>query len=295
MVEDEQLGSAERNHRKRFATRINKVLDYIRQHLDEPLHLDMLSQVAASSRYHFHREFTATTGMPVHRFVQVLRLRRASMQLVFNPHASITDIGFEAGFANTESFSRAFKKLHGQSPGAFRKDPHWQPWQVTSPIHYAEEITTMNVTLIDFPDTMIAALEHHGPEHLVHRTSLQFIDWRRANGIRPDMGKTFGIHYSDPVNTLPEDYRLDIAVSVTEPVGPNDFGVVNKRIPAGRCAVVRHSGSRDFVSPAQWLYREWLPASGEQVRDYPMFFHYVNVGPGVRDQDMITDVYLPLK
>jgi AraC family transcriptional regulator len=43
------------------------------------------------------------------------------------------------------------------------------------------------------------------------------------------------------------------------------------------------------------LYEDWLPGSGESLRDFPIFFHYVNVGPNVREEDMITDVYLPLK
>ena len=43
------------------------------------------------------------------------------------------------------------------------------------------------------------------------------------------------------------------------------------------------------------LYEDWLPASGESLRDFPIFFHYVNVGPNVREEDMITDVYLPLR
>jgi AraC family transcriptional regulator len=153
----------------------------------------------------------------------------------------------------------------------------------------------MHVEIVYFPDTLVAALEHHGPEHLSYRTSQTFIDWRRAAGIGPAQGKTYGIHYTDPVNTLPEDYRLDICVSVEAPVAPNPQGVVTKQIPGGRCASVRHHGSRDHVAAAEWLYREWLPGSGEELRDFPMYFHYVNVGPGLQPRDMITDVYLPLK
>src|SRR5690606_9992357 len=131
--------------------------------------------------------------------------------------------------------------------------------------------------------------------HLVHKTSMKFIDWRRANGIGPEQGSTYGIHYSDPVSTLPEDYRFDIAVSVAQAVPANPHGVVTKVIPAGRCARVRHLGSRHYVTAADWLYRQWLPQSGARTRDYPLFFHYVNVGPEVQEQDMITDVYLPLR
>lgn len=153
----------------------------------------------------------------------------------------------------------------------------------------------MQVELIDFPDTAVAALEHHGPERLVYATAQHFIEWRQANGIRPDRGATYGVHYSDPLTTLPEDYRLDLCVSVSAPVAENPQGVINKLIPGGRCAKVRHLGSRHHVSAAEWLYREWLPQSGEQLRDFPMYFHYVNVGPGVKDHEMITDVYLPLR
>lgn len=35
--------------------------------------------------------------------------------------------------------------------------------------------------------------------------------------------------------------------------------------------------------------------SGEALRDFPIFFHYVNVGLHVQEHDMITDVYLPLR
>jgi len=280
----------------RYARRMQKVMAHIEAHLDAALTVDTLSQVAAFSRFHFHRQFTAWTGMTVSRLIHLLRLQRASRQLVFNPSASITDIAYDAGFANPESFARAFRKETGQSPSAFRKSPQWALWQVRSPFNNMRmEHVNMQVELVDFPATTVAALEHQGPERLVYVSTQKFIEWRQANGIRPDMGQTYGVHYSDPVATLPEDYRLDICVSVTAPVAPNPQGVVNKIIPGGRCAKVRHLGSRNFVAPAEWLYREWLPQSGEQLRDFPMYFHYLNVGPGVKDHEMITDVYLPLR
>ncbi len=58
--------------------------------------------------------------------------------------------------------------------------------------------------------------------------------------------------------------------------------------------MARHLGPRRFNAAAVYLYREWLPQSGERPGEYPIFFHYVNVGPDVREEDMVTDVYLPL-
>jgi len=279
-----------------YARRMQKVLAYMETNLDTDLTLTVLSQVAAFSPCHFHRQFSAYTGITASRLVQLLRLQRASRQLVFNPAASIADIAYDAGFANAESFTRAFRKELGQTPSAFRKAPRWESWQVRSPHNNIRtEQDNMQVELIVFPDTPVAALEHHGPERLVYSSTRTFIEWRQANGIRPDQGATYGVHYSDPLTTLPEDYRLDLCVSVQGPVAPNPQGVVSKLIPGGRCARVRHLGSRHHVTAAEWLYREWLPQSGEQLRDFPMYFHYVNVGPGVQDYEMITDVYLPLR
>nr|WP_054693466.1 GyrI-like domain-containing protein [Geotalea toluenoxydans] len=70
---------------------------------------------------------------------------------------------------------------------------------------------------------------------------------------------------------------------------------MTKLIPAQRCVRARHVGSRLNNQAAVYLYETWLPQSGESVGDFPMIFHYVNVGPKVREEEMITDVYLPLK
>ena len=150
------------------------------------------------------------------------------------------------------------------------------------------------VELIYFPETPVAALEHHGPEHLVHNTSKKFIEWRKANGVSPNHGATYGIHYADHHTTAPEAYRLDICVSVSAPVAANPQGVINKVIPGGNCAKIRHVGARHNMNSVVYLLQEWLPASGKKLRDFPVYFHYVNVGPAVQDHAMITDIYLPL-
>ena len=152
-----------------------------------------------------------------------------------------------------------------------------------------------DVEIVDFPTTRVAAVEHRGPMEQEYAAIARLVAWRRANGVSPDRGRTIGIQYVDPSAVAPEDYRIDVCVSFDGPIGENPQGVIAKEIPGGRCARLRHFGSRDYISEADYLYRVWLPGSGEELRDFPPFFHYVNVGPDVRDEDMITDVYLPLR
>jgi AraC family transcriptional regulator len=153
----------------------------------------------------------------------------------------------------------------------------------------------MDVRIVDFPETRVAALELKGPPDVQHERASAFVAWRLANGATPDRHRTYGIHYNDPRRVAPEEYRVDLCLSVDREIPPNPQGLVNKSIPGGRCAVARHLGSRENVAAAAYLWEVWLPQSGETLRDFPIFFHYVNVGPQVQDErDMITDVYLPL-
>ena len=153
----------------------------------------------------------------------------------------------------------------------------------------------MDVTIVDFPETKVAALEHRGAPHLEYQTIQKLIAWRVAAGLPPGQHRSYGVHYNDPRIISPDDYRVDFCIEVEHDVAPNPQGVLTKRIPSGRCAVARHFGSRRNVSAAYYLYDTWLPDSGEVVRDFPIFFHYVNVGPQVQEHEMITDVYLPLR
>lgn len=281
-----------------YDERISRVCEYINQNLNEMLTLELVSDVASFSKYHFHRIFTAYTGMGVMRFIQLARLKRASFRLAFEKEKRIIDIALEAGFESPEAFARAFKRTFEQSPSEFRAEPHWPNWHMRFDFQmkpYGE--TRMNVDVVDFKTTKVALIEHLGPPDNVLETAGKFIAWRKETGLSPvKTSKTFGIPYSDPETTDPEKFRWDVCGSVDADVPENSYGVKNGEIPGGRCAVVRHKGSHDSLSDSiYYVYREWLPNSGEETRDYPCFFHYVNLIHEVEECDLITDIYFPLK
>ncbi len=289
------------NHNlEQYRDRIQTVMDFVTAHLDEKLSLGQLSAVANFSPFHFHRQFSAFTGLPLGRMVLLIRLKIAARSLGTNSQIRVMDIAQQTGFESPEAFSRAFHKFYGVSPSQFKKTPNWERFhenkKLVQPFNLHTQPTlepqTMDVEIVTFAKTPIAALEHRGPERLVYETTRKFIGWRQRLGVSPQSGDTFGLHYSE---AEPEQYRFDISVSYKGDIAPNPEGVVAKIIPEGRCAKLRHFGSREYIAGADFLYREWLPASGEELRDFPFFFHYVNVGPDVRDSDMVTDLYLPLQ
>ncbi len=153
----------------------------------------------------------------------------------------------------------------------------------------------MDVEIVEFPETEVAAVEHHGPPTLEHETARKLIAWKVEHRLLDSSRhRNYGVHYTDPRTTPPSDHRVDFCLSINGEVGPNSYGVIKKVIPKNRCVRARDIGSRANNKAAAYLFEEWLPRSGETPGDFPVFFHYINVGPSVREEEMITDVYLPL-
>jgi AraC family transcriptional regulator len=153
----------------------------------------------------------------------------------------------------------------------------------------------MKVEIVTFPRTRVAVVEHHGPPTLEHETVKKLIAWKIENRfLDPLKHRSYRIHYTDPHVTPPSQHRVDFCLSFDGDVALNSHGILTKIIPELRCARARDIGYRFNNQAALFLNQTWLPQSGESLGKFPMFFHYVNVGPQVRDEEMVTDVYLPL-
>ena len=289
---------------RNYHERMQRVLDHIDRHLDEELDLETLSRVAAFSKFHFHRQFSATFELSVHRYVQLARLKRASHGLVHAGGRSVTDIAMDAGYDAPDAFARAFRQRLGQSPSAFRKSPDWGPWlQAFGPLEHARSklmdniFTPDDVTIRDLPPITVAILEHRGDREGLGDTIQRFIAWRKAAGLSPETSATYNIFRSERTPANPADYSMDLCVSTDLPIAADDPVMKGGTIPGGRCAVLRYPGNTHNLEPAAlYLYREWLPASGEEAGDFPIYCRRQLIpGPDAQVDDALLELYLPLK
>jgi AraC family transcriptional regulator len=288
--------------REQYHARMQRVLDYIDQHCDEDLGLETLSRIAAFSKHHFHRQFTAIFGISVHRYVHLVRMKRASYRLAFRADHTVTDIAMDVGYEAPEAFARAFKHRFGQAPTAFRKDPDWEPWLAAlEPLTGARKIPMQNpftadhVKIIVAPPIAVALMEHRGDSRQLGGTIQRFIAWRRAAGLNPKISATYTI-FHDPQPAEPDDFHVDLCAATDRTIAADGQGVKPSLIPGGRCAMLRIVGSsEDLGSAASYLYREWLPESGEEARDFPLYCQRVTFFPDVPEHESVTDLFLPLK
>ena len=158
----------------------------------------------------------------------------------------------------------------------------------------------MDVKFVNFPETKVAKIAYAGKPENERGTIMKLVQWKLQHKLLDQSRyRTYGLHYL-PENGLPETadtpipYRVDFCLSIEDDVAPNEFEISQGTIPACRCAVARDIGSRMDNQAAKFLVQEWLPNSGEALSGAPLIFHYVNVGPDVKESEAITDVYLPL-
>jgi AraC family transcriptional regulator len=152
------------------------------------------------------------------------------------------------------------------------------------------------VRIVDFPQTRVAALTHRGTPQSMPESVRTFIDWRKHNDALPPRSATFNIVYQHCCEGEQRFCHYDLCASIANDVPENTWGVVAKIIPAGRCAAISHTGSevalRDTV---EYLLSSWLPRSGQQRRDFPLFFRRVSFFPNVAEHEAVTEVLLPFE
>jgi len=110
--------SLEKNDRIDHA-RLRRAVDYISANLDEEITLAQLAEVAGLSVFHFARTFTRAMGVSPGRYVSRMRLEKAMAEIAAGK-LSLAEIAFKAGFSSQSSFTTAFHRMSGLTPGEYR-------------------------------------------------------------------------------------------------------------------------------------------------------------------------------
>jgi len=99
---------------------VGRVINTMRDQIDQPLSLGSMARIAFASRYHFNRTFRQVTGVPPAQFLYALRLERAK-RLLMQTRRKVIDICYDVGYNSVGTFTRRFTDLLGISPQAFRE------------------------------------------------------------------------------------------------------------------------------------------------------------------------------
>jgi AraC family transcriptional regulator len=89
-------------------------------HIDGEITIQELADACSLSLGHFARAFRTTFGRPPHRWLMERRVDKAK-DFIASSHLPLAEIAARCGFADQSSLSRSFKRIHGCSPGTWRR------------------------------------------------------------------------------------------------------------------------------------------------------------------------------
>lgn len=262
----------------RYERPMRRVLEYVYDHLDEPLDLAALADVACLSPQHWHRLYHALAGETMAQTVRRLRMHRAAGQLAAGP-APLRRVAALAGYSSTQAFSRAFKAAYGLSPERYHVDGEHRRFEVGMTAPDVERPGPDGGPPFDVTELVLRPARGFGAHHRgaylnIGKAFDQLIARVAALGLgRPGM-RLLALFHDDPSRVEPADLR-STAVVLGCAEAPAGSGLLEVAVPGGPHARLAHTGPYASMPAAyQWLFGHWLvvndlaPGSGPVIEEY---------------------------
>ena len=261
--------------------RVNHAIDHVTRHLDAPLRLEDVADVACVSPYHFHRVFKAVTGETLNAFIKRTRLERAVFLMSHAEPPSLTDVAIRCGFSGASDFSRSFRQHFGVPPSVFdaktwRESGRMALEATVAPtslprLPVGQNPDGFEVNIRSLPARHVAYIRVLKPfEHgSVPAAAARLVEW--ATGVGLTGGQWLGYMWEDPDIVPLDKCRYDVGVEVPEGTSvPGDLGL--QVFPTMRVAEITLDGPIDLEQRAlDWLYGTWLPGSRFAPDHQPCF------------------------
>jgi AraC family transcriptional regulator len=287
------MTAAERQERnvQDYEKRLLRVLDHIHDNPAGDLSLDALADVAAMSRFHWHRVFHAMTGETAAQAVRRIRLHRAAVWLV-QTDLPLEEIAQRAGYGSPRSLARAFALQHGCSPAAFRKNGEI----IAERLRMAKgETPVFPVEIADQPSRRVAAVAHTGPYPEIGGAFEKLSAIISARGLWPAVRGGVAVYYDDPAAVEPRALRSHAGFVLAE-AAEMPAGLDEVRLGGGPAAVLHYKGPYAGLEAAYgYLYGTWLAQSGREPADAPVYEVYLNGPADVPPEELLTDIVVPLR
>ena len=274
-----------------YIQRINKVVAYINNHLDETLDLKTLANEAALSDFHFHRIFKALKGEAIGGYITRLRLE-ATGRLLRYTALTIEEIAFNIGYETPASLSKAFKKQYGISPTEYRtnKDTYIMKKEIINPdlALKAPKIVTLE------PKNLIYVALTGAYGSLDYGKAYEQL-WAviKAQKLFTKGIESICISYDDPKITEGSLQRSDVCLAIHKSATPQEE-VSCKTLAGGKYAVFFYQGSYENLSQVYDTAVRWVIDHEYTLREEPFFEKYLNDARRTPKEKLKTEIYIPI-
>ncbi|WP_315052178.1 AraC family transcriptional regulator [Capnocytophaga leadbetteri] len=274
-----------------YIQRINKVVAYINNHLDETLDLKTLANEAALSDFHFHRIFKALKGEAIGGYITRLRLE-ATARLLRYTSLTIEEIAFNIGYETPASLSKAFKKQYGISPTEYRtnKDTYIMKKEIINP---DLALKTPKIVILEPKNLIYVALTGAYGSLDYGKAYEQLWAVIKAQKLFTKGIESICISYDDPKITEGSLQRSDVCLAIHKPATPQEE-VSCKTLAGGKYAVFFYQGSYENLSQVYDTAVRWVIDHQYTLREEPFFEKYLNDARRTPKEKLKTEIYIPI-
>ncbi|WP_185929552.1 AraC family transcriptional regulator [Paenibacillus popilliae] len=281
-----------------WLNRMMSALELIEAKMEEPLDMGELAKAAYSSPHHFQRMFYMLTGMTVAEYVRKRRLTLAAQELATSG-SKVIDVAMKYCYDSPESFSKAFRKLHGISPSEARNPGA----QLKAFPRLSFHLSLKGDKEVDYKIVQKEAFTVVGKSiQTTTKEGENSIEipkfWKdsHANGTVAkiaSLGKnqdTLGICYGTQPGGEVFNYAIAVETDRTESEGEFEF----IQVPAATWAVFTSIGPMPGAIQEVWnrIYQEWFPATDYEQAEMPDFELYPPGDPWL--EDYRSEVWIPV-
>lgn len=258
---------------------LNRLVDLIEDQLTGEIDMSGLAGSLGTTEYHIRRMFSSLAGMPLSEYVRRRRMTVAAAEVL--GEGPLLDIAVRHGYGSTEAFSRAFRSVHGASPGEVRRDGG--PLRTQPQLRFrltVEGTTRMDTRITDRPAFRLIGhaarvpLIHHGvnPHIQAHIAALPPAEHLRlkALGNTEPAGLLQVSADVDPDYTEGSELTYLHGVAISESTAaPQDLDII--QVPAGAWAVFRAAGPYPAALQETWAATatDWFPSNPWRLRPGP--------------------------
>ncbi|MEV6521992.1 AraC family transcriptional regulator [Longispora sp. NPDC051575] len=249
---------------------LNRAMDHLEAHLDQPVDMAELARIAVTSEYHLRRLFAALAGVGLAEYVRRRRLTVAGAEVLAGDR-TLLDIAVRYGYGSGEAFARAFRALHGVGPGEARRTGaalYSQPRMTFRLV--VEGSSAMRYRIVDREAFTVVGRRARVP--LVHEgMNPAIVAFLRGLG-RDTLDRIAALSDGEPSGAVAvtdnlaegraEGTELDYwHGAVTSAAAPEDMETLT--VPAGTWAVFDSSGEFPRALQHLWrdVYTQWFPSN----------------------------------
>ena len=279
------------SHITRIERAIALMADRLQQ--EETPSLEELARAAAMSKYHFHRVYRLLSGETCGETLQRLKLARGAAALK-RPDASVTDAALLAGYSSSQAFAKALKEAVALPASDLRADPERLATAIAglSAPGPAGALPALRLEIASFDPFEIVTVKTEGAYPMLNKTYHYLFEIAGGpENVRAILGQPLGDFASDgaEAHVFVSSLWLRTRPSALPP------GVSASQIDGGLSLLVRHNGSYDvLLDTVDTLYGAALSLPGVELADSPPVFHYIDDPEQTPEDQLRTDVYLPI-